>query len=161
MNKKLVEPIKKILEKNYQVIWQTGNASFDEIKDEMCEFENIYIYKTLNDLYPYYELAELLIGRSGASTLAEAALFNLPAILIPLPWSAEDHQRKNAAFAVEQGWAFVAEQDEKCSENVTALADKILDSKDQIEKMIANSKKGSPENSAMQISEILIGGGGK
>ena len=159
MNKKLVEPVKAILKKGYQVIWQTGVASFEEIKSSMGNMESIYIYETLDDLYPYYDIADILIGRSGASTLAEAALFNLPAILIPLPWSAEDHQRKNAALAVALGWAIVVEQDDSCSENIIKYSNEILDSNDILDKMRASAKKASPEKSANEIAKKLIGKG--
>ncbi len=43
-----------------------------------------------------YELADLAVSRSGASSLTELAMFGLPSVLVPYPFAAEDHQTRNA-----------------------------------------------------------------
>ncbi len=48
-----------------------------------------------------WEAADLFIGRSGASTIAEAMEFEVPGILIPYPFATDNHQEKNADFLVE------------------------------------------------------------
>ena len=54
-----------------------------------------------------YAAADLLVCRAGASTLAEITICGLPAILIPLPTAAENHQEKNARVLADAGAAYV------------------------------------------------------
>lgn len=158
MNRKLVETVKRLSLDGYQIIWQTGTASHEEIKNSVKEHKSIWVYETLKDLYPYYSIADILVGRSGASTLAEAALFGLPAIMIPLPWSAEDHQRKNAMLIQEQGWGVVVAQDDNCSETIYLEAKKILEDDNVREKMGKAALENSPEKAAFKIaSEVITG----
>ena len=58
----------------------------------------VFLFATIDDLYPFYAVSKLVIGRAGASTLAEVSYFGLPCVLIPLPWAAENHQWVNAGL---------------------------------------------------------------
>lgn len=158
MNRKLLDAVKRLSADGYQIIWQTGTASYNEIKEACKDLKKIWIYDSLKDLYPYYSVSDILVGRSGASTLAEAALFGLPAIMIPLPWSAEDHQNKNAILVEEQGWGKVVSQDENCSENVYKEAIEILKDTNKIDKMKKDALKNSPEMSAERIADEILTG---
>jgi UDP-N-acetylglucosamine--N-acetylmuramyl-(pentapeptide) pyrophosphoryl-undecaprenol N-acetylglucosamine transferase len=57
----------------------------------------------LDDMPKRFEAADLVLSRSGASTVAELAAAGKPSLLIPFPQSADDHQRKNAEAFVEAG----------------------------------------------------------
>ena len=59
------------------------------------------VFKYIDDMGWAYGLANLVVCRAGALTLAELAIFGKPAILIPYPYSAEGHQVKNARRLVE------------------------------------------------------------
>ena len=63
--------------------------------------------------------ADLVISRSGGSSLAELAAANVPAILVPLPTAANDHQRANARAAAKSGGVIVLEQTETTSDAFT------------------------------------------
>jgi UDP-N-acetylglucosamine--N-acetylmuramyl-(pentapeptide) pyrophosphoryl-undecaprenol N-acetylglucosamine transferase len=52
-----------------------------------------------------YQQADLVVSRAGATTLAELMIFRMPAILIPFPYAADNHQEKNARYLVEHGGA--------------------------------------------------------
>src|SRR3954469_8627181 len=71
-----------------------------------------------------YSAADLAIARSGAASLAELAAFSLPAILIPFPYAAEDHQTKNAEIFVRAGAALLLKEADLTPE---LLAGKIRD----------------------------------
>lgn len=59
----------------------------------------------LDDMPKRFEAADLVLSRSGASTVAELAAAGKPSLLVPFPQSADDHQRKNAEAFVEAGAA--------------------------------------------------------
>jgi len=75
-----------------------------------------------------YSLADLVVARSGASSLAELCYYALPSILIPYPQAAEDHQLRNAEIFVDGGAALLLPQGTDSVESLTqAVADLILD----------------------------------
>jgi UDP-N-acetylglucosamine--N-acetylmuramyl-(pentapeptide) pyrophosphoryl-undecaprenol N-acetylglucosamine transferase len=157
MNKVLIAAVKYLLEKGFQIIWQTGSAGEEEIKQEFANDKNITVFASLADLYPYYSIAEFLIGRAGAGTISEAQLFALPSIFIPLPWSAENHQYHNAQYAESCGWA-------QCVEQENAASQKIIEFFETIEKdetIYKNMKKRAATNGANAaevIAETVLDG---
>ncbi|MCL1947479.1 MAG: undecaprenyldiphospho-muramoylpentapeptide beta-N-acetylglucosaminyltransferase [Chitinivibrionia bacterium] len=155
MNKALIKAVKYLSQNDFQIIWQTGSAGENEIKKEFENDKNIAIFATFTDLYPYYSIAEILIGRAGASTISEARLFALPSIFIPLPWSAENHQEHNAQYAQKSGWALCFAQNEETS-------DKIIDfletcKKDvEIYKKMKNCATENAANAAKIIAKTVL-----
>jgi UDP-N-acetylglucosamine--N-acetylmuramyl-(pentapeptide) pyrophosphoryl-undecaprenol N-acetylglucosamine transferase len=155
MNTVLVKAVKWFSQNNFQVIWQTGVTGESEIKKEFEGDENLIIYSSFTDLYPYYSIAELLIGRAGAGTISEALLFSLPSIFIPLPWSAENHQWYNAGYAQDSGWALRLEQNENVSDKITEFMENCEKNIEIFEKM-KNCASQSCENAAKIIAEAVL-----
>lgn len=126
MNRVLIDAVKKLSNDEYQVVWQTGKPGLQEIQDVFAGDKHVKALDSVADLYPYYSIATLLIGRSGASTISEAALFGLPSLFIPLPWSAENHQWFNAGFSEEAGWGIRLEQNDSTSEQIIEFIHRVL-----------------------------------
>jgi UDP-N-acetylglucosamine--N-acetylmuramyl-(pentapeptide) pyrophosphoryl-undecaprenol N-acetylglucosamine transferase len=135
MNRCLVDTVKQWAEHGVQVVWQTGTAGYEEIVKHMVNFVSVCVFESIDDLYPFYATAKLVICRSGASTLAEVAYFGLPCVTIPLPWSAENHQWMNAAAIEQEGWGIRIEQNQQCAEKVKEAADSILKNRDLWQRM--------------------------
>ena len=80
----------------------------------------------IDDMATAYARADLIVCRAGATTLAEIATLAKPAILIPYPFAADDHQRRNAEVVVQRGAAAMILDEELSGERlavaVTALA---------------------------------------
>jgi UDP-N-acetylglucosamine--N-acetylmuramyl-(pentapeptide) pyrophosphoryl-undecaprenol N-acetylglucosamine transferase len=73
-------------------------------------------------------IADLVICRAGATTLAELAAVGRPAVLVPLPTAADDHQRKNAQVLAAAGAAVLLEQSRVNGETLAeAIADLLRD----------------------------------
>ncbi len=71
-----------------------------------------------------YAASDLAVARSGASSLAELCYFGLPAILIPYPFAADDHQTRNAEIFDRAGACYLWPQNEI---QARELADKVID----------------------------------
>jgi UDP-N-acetylglucosamine--N-acetylmuramyl-(pentapeptide) pyrophosphoryl-undecaprenol N-acetylglucosamine transferase len=102
-----------------------------------------------------YSAADFAVARSGAASLAELAAFALPAILIPFPYAADDHQTRNAEVFVKAGAAIVVKESEILDD---ALAHKILPFvKDQgpLQRMSQNAAKLSTRNAASAVAETI------
>ena len=63
-----------------------------------------------DDVAGLLSAADLVVARAGAGSLAEFARVGVPAVLVPYPHAADDHQRANAAWFVEQGGGVVLDQ---------------------------------------------------
>jgi UDP-N-acetylglucosamine--N-acetylmuramyl-(pentapeptide) pyrophosphoryl-undecaprenol N-acetylglucosamine transferase len=89
-----------------KMIHQTGNEDLDFVSKAYREkgFEAL-VRSFFEDLATYYQTSDLVICRSGASTVAELAVCGKAALLIPYPYAAHDHQLINAKKLVDLGAA--------------------------------------------------------
>ncbi|MBL4904020.1 MAG: undecaprenyldiphospho-muramoylpentapeptide beta-N-acetylglucosaminyltransferase [Desulfocapsa sp.] len=92
--------------KNVKVIHQTGSLDVDMVKNK---YNNNHIESIVapffTDMAAIYKEADLLVSRAGATTLAELSVLGKPAILIPYPYAADNHQEKNGEYYVQGGGA--------------------------------------------------------
>ncbi|MBL7128605.1 MAG: undecaprenyldiphospho-muramoylpentapeptide beta-N-acetylglucosaminyltransferase [Ignavibacteria bacterium] len=109
--------IEKIIHKLYfekvNIIWQTGAADFRRLKDKFNGFESsVKIFEFIENMQYAYSAADLVICRAGISSIMELAYLEVPAILIPFPLSAENHQEKNARSLEDRNACLVIVQNE-------------------------------------------------
>jgi UDP-N-acetylglucosamine--N-acetylmuramyl-(pentapeptide) pyrophosphoryl-undecaprenol N-acetylglucosamine transferase len=157
MNDALVPVVKKWAESGLQVVWQTGAASFDAVTAACRSCKSVFVFSTIADLYPFYAAARVMVGRAGASTLAEVSSFGLPAVLVPLPWAAENHQWFNAGLVEEQGWAIRVAQDGATAAMVEKAVHTIVSNDNTHGGMRAKALENSPADAAKKIVETLAG----
>ena len=100
-------------EKNINIIHQTGKRDYLKIKD-FYEKNNIKtdFFDFDKNLIEKIKKADLAISRAGASTLFELVANNLPAVYIPYPYAAGDHQYYNAKFLEDKKASFVFRQNQ-------------------------------------------------
>jgi UDP-N-acetylglucosamine--N-acetylmuramyl-(pentapeptide) pyrophosphoryl-undecaprenol N-acetylglucosamine transferase len=156
MNECLKQPALRWAAKGIQIVWQTGEAGHQDVRESVGAEKNIYVFPTIDDLYPYYSLAQVVVGRAGASTIAELAYFGLPCVLIPLPWAADNHQWTNAGVVEGQGWGIRVKQDTMCRVEVDSTVMKILTDKQTHETMKANALEHSPADAAKAIVRKMM-----
>jgi len=156
MNNLLIPCIEKWLNNGWQIIWQTGPVSYNILASQFKNKKGIYLFDVLEDLYPYYAVSKLVIGRAGASTIAEISYFGLPCILIPLPWAANNHQWINAGFVEQQGWGIRIKQDNNCAKNVEKAVEYILTNENIYKSMCMKAVDNSHINAASKITQIIL-----
>lgn len=111
-----------------QFLWQTGGQDFFRCQQVVAGLERVHTAAFIDEMSMAYSLADVAICRAGAMTLAELTFFGIPAILIPLPGAAANHQEYNARSLEKRGAAKVRLQQELTRENmVNALKDLIMD----------------------------------
>src|SRR5262249_32068138 len=89
-----------------RVIHQTGKADYAEVSAAHARLGvAATVVPFIDDMQEVYPAADLVICRAGATTLAGLTTLGKPAILIPYPYAADDHQRANAEVLVEAGAA--------------------------------------------------------
>lgn len=95
-----------------RIVHQTGIHDFPDVRKSYEGIEGVEVVEYLHDMDARYRWADLVVCRAGASTVAELAAARKPAILVPLPWAADDHQRRNAESLVDQKAAVLIPQSE-------------------------------------------------
>ena len=107
-----------------QILWQAGKLYIEEFsQSETAALPGVKIVAFIDRMDLAYAMAEVVICRAGALTISELCLLGKPAILIPSPTGAEDHQTKNAMALVEKEAAIlVKDQDASAAMIDRALA---------------------------------------
>lgn len=95
INKLIDKELNFFKEAGVQLIWQTGKLYIEEYKIHNKK-ENVQAHAFLNRMDLAYAAADIIISRSGASSVSELCIVGKPVIFIPSPNVAEDHQTKNA-----------------------------------------------------------------
>ncbi|MCC5918790.1 MAG: undecaprenyldiphospho-muramoylpentapeptide beta-N-acetylglucosaminyltransferase [Cryomorphaceae bacterium] len=95
-----------------QVIWQCGKLYAEKYLPKYANREGIWINPFIDDMSMAYRAADVVIARAGAGTLSELCATGKTAMLIPSPWVAEDHQRKNADSLAQKDAAVVLDEKE-------------------------------------------------
>ncbi len=162
INQSLLENINTLAHSPVVVIWQTGTAFFKTAKSaaEAYDNGNIRVLEFIQEMNFAYALASLVVCRSGAITLSELALLGKPAILIPLPGAAENHQAKNARAYVDAGAAMLvtdAEASDKLVDTLLALVTNKTRLASMANQMVRFANPNATHEIAIQAINLLVG----
>jgi len=157
INQSISKHLKTINNNNIQIIWQTGKNYIQTAKQEVDELNspNIFVSDFIYKMDFAYSAADIIISRAGASTISELCIVGKPAIFVPSPNVAEDHQTKNAAALTDKGAALLIKDDESIEKLVTE-AIKLINDKEKQESLSKNIKKLALYNSAEIIAKEVF-----
>jgi len=154
----LVYPLIAELTKTYTVIHQVGSGGVSEalrVQESLSlEAKRRYVisdYFDESNLAWIYRHCSLLVGRSGANTVAEVAALGVPALFIPLPWSAGNEQMNNARRLVKEGMAVVMKQKKLASGILIRQIDEIMQTISQLRKAAGTVAKMYPHSGAEKV----------
>lgn len=164
----------KLIEKGYQLIWQTGKTDFENILSEVgsrkSEDENIVsdrktsdighqtsvqIREFISDMALAYSAADIIVSRAGAIAISELAVARKPVLLVPFPFAAEDHQTKNALTLVDKNAARMVKDSEMKDKFWNTLSE-ICENEGLRKEMSANIEFfAKPKAAEMIVDEIF------
>jgi len=165
MNKKILSFIKRNYdEKKFNHIHATGvGSSVKVMTEELIKMGVAEVKAPLTDIREYISdmplvmrAADLVLARSGASTIAELTATEKPAVLIPSPNVTENHQEENARQLQNTGSAVMILENDCTGDSLFDTAVSILDDKDCLEKMTNALKTSSEHKAAAKIVEIIL-----
>lgn len=139
-----------------KIIWQTGKKNFDEVTRKILdEFEvlpdNLVLQPYIDKMYLAMLSSDLVISRAGSLSLSEICACSLPAILIPYPYAAQDHQKKNAMNFVNNNSALMLEDKDCNNESLFDMVDGLINNKKLLSDLSYNVHKMAKLNSAGEI----------
>ncbi|MEY4617279.1 MAG: UDP-N-acetylglucosamine--N-acetylmuramyl-(pentapeptide) pyrophosphoryl-undecaprenol [Pseudomonadota bacterium] len=140
-----------------KLIHQTGVTDYSRIKEsyEKSVFE-VSAFEYLFEMDQYYSWADVVICRSGASTIAELCAAGKPAVLVPLPTAADDHQRKNALAMVEHQAAILLEQKDLTAQRLNEILTDLQKNPEVLTKMSQNARSLHQPQAAEVIAKLLV-----
>ncbi len=140
-----------------KVIHQTGEADLEEVKAVYREHKiDATVVAFFNDMASVYREADLLVSRAGATTLAELAVLGKPAILIPYPHAADNHQEQNAQYYVEGGGALMFVEKDLTVEILAEQITELLSNTSQLEEMAESMRKRAFPQAAERIVDECL-----
>lgn len=140
-----------------QVIWQTGKIYFDKIKEQTKDYDlsNVVITDFVSRMDLAYSIADLVISRSGASSISELSLLGKPCILVPSPNVAEDHQTKNALALSTKG-AAVLITDKEAPDTLVKEAIKLVQDNNTLQSLSKNILTLAKPNATISIANEIL-----
>lgn len=145
-----------LLDDGIQVIHVTGTLDWDRAREQIgafVEHPHYHLFDYLDDIGLAMAAADLVVCRSGASTLAEFPLFHLPSILIPLAYSWR-YQQVNANYLAERGAAVhLSERD--APQQLLPTIRSILNETNRLETMRVCAAKLAQPNGAENVAAVL------
>ena len=158
INEAVIAGLKELTNAGIKVAWQTGKVYYEKCKaawEAAGSPANIECLDFLSDMPDRYANADLVISRAGASSISEICLLGKPAILVPSPNVAEDHQTHNAMALVNKD-AAVLVRDADAAEKLIATALELLNDPKRLKTLQTNVLKLAQKDSAKRIAEEVI-----
>ena len=153
INEAVIGILTEKLNKNYQIIWATGQKQYDTIKKALAEnnldIENIPNAKIVPYIYNMEEImnvSNVIVARSGAMTITEISNLGKSAILIPLPNVSQDHQLYNAKVLENVGAAQIILNNDLTKDNLSQGINSIVLDFNKMKTMGENALKVASYN---------------
>lgn len=139
-----------------QVLWQTGKSGFDQAKAlaDASGYPGVKVFSFIREMDKAYAVADLVVSRAGAIAISELCLLGKPAILVPSPNVAEDHQTRNAEALVKKS-AAVLIRDTEAREILAESCIRLLDNPEQLRELAGNSKQLAKPDAVSAIANCV------
>ena len=152
-----METVRQQKDLSITLIHQTGTADEQKVRDGYAAADiEAEVAPFFKDMAALYRQADLVVARAGATTLAELSVMGLPALLIPYPYAADDHQAKNSLYYVQGGGAVMYREEELDANLLASAIIELLRNPGELHNMAVQMKKmGKPEATRRIISDCL------
>jgi undecaprenyldiphospho-muramoylpentapeptide beta-N-acetylglucosaminyltransferase len=157
INRSLLDRMGKLSTSGVQVIWQTGSKYYKGINEVISckDIATIKVYDFISRMDLAYAAADIVISRAGACTISELCLVGKPAILVPSPNVAEDHQTKNALALVDKDAARMV-VDIEAHDRLVDVALFMLNNEPVLTTLASNISKMAIRDSAKRIAQEVL-----
>ncbi|MGD1912004.1 MAG: undecaprenyldiphospho-muramoylpentapeptide beta-N-acetylglucosaminyltransferase [Rivularia sp. (in: cyanobacteria)] len=152
VNKLVRESASAWFEAGAYVVHLTGDKDPEADSLKHPQYISMRFY---NNMAALLQRANLAISRSGAGSVTELAVCGTPAILIPYPYAAEDHQTYNAQVYTTVGAGILFQQKELTAEILQSQVLKLLQSPEELQKMSEKAKTVAVPESADKLAQLV------
>lgn len=154
VNEKMEEYLYGFRNKNYEILFVTGEHYYDSIKSKRFP-SNVKVVPFIKELPSVMKITDLMVSRAGASTMSEITALGIPTIFIPSPYVTNNHQYKNAEDLVKKDAALMIEEKDLNKISFIHMIDDILEDEEKYKKIKENVSKLGIKDSSTRIYDIL------
>ncbi len=156
INQAMIKSLPFLHDAELQVIHLSG-ARDEQLLADNYRRENIpaYVAPFHHAMEEAYSAADVAIARSGAASLSEMAVFELPAILIPFPYAADDHQTRNAEIFARADAARILKESEIVGDVLARTICNLISDPEKPRRMAQNVARLAPKNAAAVVVQTM------
>lgn len=151
----LVSEASDRLGEEVQVLHLAGGNDFERMQELIGSRKGYHLIKFCDDMAAAYAVSDIVVMRSGASSLTEVSAVGLPSILIPYPYAADDHQTVNAEVYVKGGAAEMAQESDLNADKLADMLRRILFEKYIHETMKVAIRELAVDDAASRICDVI------
>ena len=136
INEALDAGLSKLVDRGFQVIWQTGKGYVEQAKKAAADKPGVWTADFITHMEMAYAAADIVIARAG-STIAELCVARKPAVFVPYPHAAEDHQTVNAMSLVSKDAALMVKDSDAKAQLISTVLE-LAENETQQKRFIEN-----------------------
>ena len=155
VNNLVIDLLPKFKKKDYEVLVVVGKKDYDKYR-KIRTPKNVKIVDFIYNMNEVLKVVDVIVSRAGATTIAEITSLGIPAILIPSPYVANNHQEINAIDMAEEGACILVKEKDLTLEVLENNIDMLFTDKKLYDNMKKTSKKiGVVDSSTRIYDEVL------
>lgn len=143
------------LQSEVHIVHQTGALGYKAMQEKYQTVSCVEVHEYIYDMPKYYQNADVLFCRGGASTIAEAAAFGVVPLIVPLN-AADNHQLRNAEAVVKANAGYLFKQSEFKAEEFYQVILKLKNDVNYRRQLSENLKKLAPHQAANEIAKDVL-----
>ena len=156
INDAVLQSLPELLAAEIQIVWQTGQGDFDRVRKAAVGKDIGWLGPFIDKMEYAFGAADLVLCRSGATTLAELTRVGKPAVLVPYPFASGDHQTHNARSMAEAG-AAVMIADKDVRQNLKESVISMLNDSQRLSSMSKASAQLGKPRAGQEIATAILG----
>lgn len=153
VNRLIAKDIEKFMDAGIQILWQTGKNEAAEYA--VLESGSVKVKGFIENMNVAYSASDLVISRSGAGAVAEVTALGLPAIFVPSPYVAENHQYHNAKGLADLNGCILIEE-KNIGEKLTDTIIAAVKNDEQLKSLSENASKFAKKDASVKITDKII-----
>lgn len=149
---------------NLQIIFQTGKKNYEKVFSKLKEIypdfeknKNIILKPYFDNMVTVLKASDIAISRAGSLSISELCACGIASILIPYPYAAADHQRKNARYMEEKHAALYLEDTDTTKDTLLIAVEQLLDNSEKLKTVQKNAYALAKPDATKNIIEQLKG----
>jgi UDP-N-acetylglucosamine--N-acetylmuramyl-(pentapeptide) pyrophosphoryl-undecaprenol N-acetylglucosamine transferase len=154
INQLIAKELSWLQAQNVQIIWQCGKFYYEEYR-HYGDKDGVQVVSFIDRMDLVYAAADVVISRSGASSVSELCIVGKPVLFIPSPNVAEDHQTKNAQAVVEKVGAILLKEIQLDTQFQPVFAD-LLSNKEKQKSLGENIRKLAKTRATQDIVDEIV-----
>ncbi len=143
---------------NIKIIFQTGKKNFDEVAAQLDENDcgSSIIRPYFDKMYLPVLASDIIVSRAGSLSISEILAAKKPSILVPYPYAAADHQRKNAREIEKTGAALYVEDADLTADFLITTIEDLISNNEKLNNMAQKAAEQIKENPTGKILELIL-----